>query len=197
MRISSYERPQSSFLSVEKDMGLIIDDILKNPRIQRLLYYTSADALDKPDLTDDQRLSLLEHNIKIVPKITVDPVEYNYLLISFNNFIESSNPQFRDNVIEFDIVCHLENWQLKDFQLRPFKIAAELDYMFNDKKLTGIGYTQFLSAQEKVLSDEYAAVCLKYICYHGGEDKYYETTPKHEEQLQKDFWNYRENKKEK
>lgn len=196
MRVQNYERPQSSFLSVEKDMGIIIDNILKNPRLQRLLYYTSADALDKPDLNDDQKLSLLENNIKIVPKITVDNVEYNYLLISFNNFIKSYNDQFRDNVIEFDIVCHLENWQLKDFQLRPFKIAAELDYMFNNKKLTGIGLLEFLSAQEKVLSDEYAAVCLKYIAYHGGEDKYHQTNPKNEEQLQKDFWNYRENKKE-
>ena len=44
--------------------------------------------------------------------------------------------------------------------------------MFNRKKLTGIGNLEFLSAQEKVLSDEYAAVCLKYIAYHGGEDKY-------------------------
>ena len=110
MRVQNYERPQSSFLSVEKDMGIIIDNIMKNPRIQRLLYYTSADALDKPDLTDEQRLTLLENNIKIVPKITVDNVEYNYLLISFNNFVLSSNPEFRDNVIEFDIVCHLENW---------------------------------------------------------------------------------------
>ena len=196
MRVQNYERPQSSFLSVEKDMGIIIDNILKNPRLQRLLYYTSADALDKPDLNDDQKLSLLENNIKIVPKITVDNVEYNYLLISFNNFIKSYNDQFRDNVIEFDIVCHLENWQLKDFQLRPFKIAAELDYMFNNRKLTGIGLLEFLSAQEKVLSDEYAAVCLKYIAYHGGEDKYHQVNPKNEEQLQKDFWNYKENKKE-
>ena len=196
MRIQNYERPQSSFLSVEKDMGIIIDNILKNPRLQRLLYYTSADALDKPDLNDDQRLSLLENNIKIVPKITVDNVEYNYLLISFNNFVKSYNDQFRDNIIEFDIVCHLENWQLKDFQLRPFKIAAELDYMFNNRKLTGIGLLEFLSAQEKVLSDEYAAVCLKYIAYHGGEDKYHQINPKNEEQLQKDFWNYRKNKKE-
>lgn len=196
MRVQNYERPQSSFLSVEKDMGIIIDNILKNPRLQRLLYYTSADALDKPDLNDDQKLSLLENNIKIVPKITVDNVEYNYLLISFNNFIKSYNDQFRDNIIEFDIVCHLENWQLKDFQLRPFKIAAELDYMFNNRKLTGIGLLEFLSAQEKVLSDEYAAVCLKYIAYHGGEDKYHQVNPKNEEQLQKDFWNYRENKKE-
>jgi len=89
---------------------------------------------------------LLEHNIKIVPKIKVDNIKYNYLLISFNNFLLSNNPEFRDNIIEFDIICHLDNWQLKDFALRPFKIAAELDYMFNYKKLTGIGLLEFLSA---------------------------------------------------
>jgi hypothetical protein len=54
MRITNYEKPQSSFLSVEKDMGIIVDKIYKNPRIQRLLYYTTSDALDRPNLTDDQ-----------------------------------------------------------------------------------------------------------------------------------------------
>ena len=28
---------------------------------------------------------------------------------------------------------------LDDFQLRPYKIAAELDAMFNESRLTGIG----------------------------------------------------------
>ena len=193
MRINNFERPQSSFLSVEKDMGIIVDKIYKNPRIQRLLYYTTSDALDRPNLTDDQQLELLEHNIKIVPKIKVDNTKYNYLLVSFNNFLLSSNPEFRDNIIEFDIICHLDNWQLKDFALRPFKIAAELDFMFNKKKLTGIGLLEFLSAQEKVLTDEYAAVCLKYIAYHGGEDKIKQPNPKDEEQFLKDFKEYEDN----
>ena len=197
MRITNFERPQSSFLSVEKDMGIIVDAIYKNPRIQRLLYYTTSDALDKPNLTNDQQLELLEHNIKIVPKIKVDNEKYNYLLVSFNNFLLSNNPEFRDNIIEFDIICHLDNWQLRDFALRPFKIAAEIDYMFNKKKLTGIGTLEFLSAQEKVLTDEYAAVCLKYIAYHGGEDKYKQPNPRDEGQFIKDFKEYQENKKDK
>lgn len=196
MRIENYEKPHSSFLSVEKDMGIIVDKILNNSRIQRLLYYTSSDALDKPNLNDDQKLELLEHNIKIIPKIKVDNTNYNYLLISFNNFLQSNNPEFRDNIIEFDIICHLDNWQLRDFELRPFKIAAELDTMFNKKKMTGIGLLEFLSAQEKVLSDEYAAICLKYIAYHGGEDKYKQPNPANEEQFQKDFKEYKENLKE-
>lgn len=187
MRVNNYFPPKSSFLSLEKDMGIILNKILDNPRILRLLYYTSKDALDKPNLNDDQILELLEKNIKIVPKIKVDKEVINYLVVSFNNFIESSNPEFRDNVIEFDIICHLDNWQLKDFQLRPFKIAGELDSMFNKVKLTGIGLLEFLSAQEKVLSDEYAAICLKYIAYHGGEDKYRQPNPNDEERFLKDF----------
>lgn len=196
MRIENYEKPHSSFLSVEKDMSIIVNKIFDNPRIQRLLYYTSPDALDRPNLTEDQKIELLKNNIKIVPKIKVDNVNYNYLLVSFNNFLESSNPEFRDNIIEFDIICHLDNWQLRDFELRPFKIAAELDTMFNKKKMTGIGLLEFLSAQEKVLSDEYAAICLKYIAYHGGEDKYRQPNPANEEQFQKDFKEYRKNLKE-
>ena len=196
MRIENYEKPHSSFLSVEKDMSIIVNKIFDNPRIQRLLYYTSPDALDRPNLTEDQKIELLKNNIKIVPKIKVDNVNYNYLLVSFNNFLESNNPEFRDNIIEFDIICHLDNWQLRDFELRPFKIAAELDTMFNKKKMTGIGLLEFLSAQEKVLSDEYAAICLKYIAYHGGEDKYRQPNPANEEQFQKDFKEYRKNLKE-
>ena len=196
MRIENYEKPHSSFLSVEKDMSIIVNKIFDNPRIQRLLYYTSPDALDRPNLTEDQKIELLKNNIKIVPKIKVDNVNYNYLLVSFNNFLESNNPEFRDNIIEFDIICHLDNWQLRDFELRPFKIAAELDTMFNKKKMTGIGLLEFLSAQEKVLSDEYAAICLKYIVYHGGEDKYRQPNPANEEQFQKDFKEYRKNLKE-
>jgi hypothetical protein len=115
MRVDNYQRPHSSFLSVEKDMSIIVDKILKNPRIQRLLYYTTSDALNRPNLTDQQKLELLKNNIKIVPKLKVDNEVYNYLLISFNNFILSNNPEFRDNVIEFDIICHLDNWQLEDF----------------------------------------------------------------------------------
>nr|DAN97183.1 MAG TPA: hypothetical protein [Caudoviricetes sp.] len=45
--------PKSSFLSTEKDTALIVDKIMRNERIKRLLYYTSEDALDKPNITED------------------------------------------------------------------------------------------------------------------------------------------------
>jgi hypothetical protein len=76
----------------------------------------------------------------------VDGSVLNYIIISFDKFAPSKNPEFRDNVIEFDIVCHFDQWQLQDFALRPYKIAAEIDSMFNNTHLTGIGTLQFIGA---------------------------------------------------
>ena len=138
--------PKSSFLSTEKDMNLIVSAMIKNERLKRLLHYTSADALSKKNLTEDETLKLFGKNIKIVPKLTVDKSVLNYIIISFDNFTPSGNPEFRDNIIEFDIICHFDQWNLKDFALRPYKIAAEIDSMFNGKHLTGIGELNFLGA---------------------------------------------------
>ncbi len=197
MRIDGYHIPKSSFLSMEKDTGIIVNEILKNNRLKKLLYYTTSDAMEKPNLTEDQSLSLLGTNIKIVPKLYVDGSVLNYVLINFDNFTPSENPEFRDNTIQFDIVCHFDQWNLRDYALRPYKIAGEIDSMFNLKKLTGIGYLEFMGATQIVLTDEFAGLCLMYRTVHGGEDeKYMPTYPDKnsgkikEEQFIKEFKDY-------
>lgn len=171
MKIETYQYPKSSFLSVDKDMSLIITYLLKNERLKKLLYYTSRDCLTRPRLNDAQTLELIENNIKLFPKLYVDPAVRTYITLSFDNFVESGNPQFRDNTVEFDIICHMDQWNLGDFQLRPFKIAGEIDSMLNNQKLTGIGRLQFVTAQEIVMTDEFSGLCLMYQATHGGEDE--------------------------
>lgn len=197
MRIDGYHIPKSSFLSVEKDTGIIVNEILKNNRLKKLLYYTTSDAMEKPNLTEDESLSLLGTNIKIVPKLYVDGSVLNYILINFDNFTPSENPEFRDNTVQFDIICHFDQWNLRDYALRPYKIAGEIDSMFNLKKLTGIGYLEFVGATQIVLTDEFAGLCLMYRTVHGGEDeKYMPTYPDKnsgkikEEQFIKEFKDY-------
>ena len=187
MRIDSAKLPKSSFLSMEKDMNLIINKMFKNERLKRLLYYTDRNALNRPNLTEDQSLELINNNIKIVPKMYVDGSVLNYIIINFKNFTPSGNPEFRDNIIEFDIICHFDQWQLQDFALRPYKIAAEIDSMFNNTHLTGIGELQFVGATQTVLTDEFAGVCLLYEATHGEEDKKFMPNLKDEERFLKDF----------
>lgn len=181
-------QPKSSFLSLEKDMGLIINLMLKNERLKKLLYYTTKDCMSLPKLTEDQTIELMGKNIKNVPKLYVDKSVLNYIIINFDNFYtNASNPEFRDNIVEFDIICHFDQWQLKDFQLRPYKIAAEIDSMFDKTHLTGIGKLEFAGANQILLTDEFAGLCLLYRAVHGEEDKKFQTTPELEEQFLKDF----------
>ena len=187
MKINNYHPPKSSFLSINKDMRLLIDKFLANDRLCKLLYYTDCNALDKPKLTDDEKIGMFGQNLKIVPKLYVDGSVLNYIIINFDNFVESSNPEFRDNIIEFDIICHFDQWQLKDFDLRPYRIAAEIDSMLNQQKLTGIGEIEFLGANQILLTDEFAGVCLMYRTYHGEEDKKKMPNPADQEKFEQEF----------
>ena len=188
MKIQNYIYPKSSFLSAEKDMNIIVDRMMKNDRLKKMLYYTTRDCLDRPRVTDDQALEMFGKNIKIVPKLYVDGSVLNYIIISFDNFmINATNPEFRDNVIEFDIICHFDQWHMKDFALRPYKIAAELDTMFDEQRLTGIGKLEFIGANQIILTDEYAGLCVMYKAIHGEEDKKGTLNPADQKELDSNF----------
>ena len=188
MKIQNYTYPKSSFLSAEKDMNIIVDRIMKNDRLKKMLYYTTRDCLDRPKLTEDETIEMFGKQIKIVPKLYVDGSVLNYMIISFDNFSRNANnPEFRDNIVEFDIICHFDQWHMKDFELRPYKIAAELDSMFSDQKLTGIGELKFLGANQMILTDEYAGLCVMYQAIHGEEDKKNMPNPADEEAFRANF----------
>lgn len=188
MKIDGVKIPKSSFLSTEKDLEIVVNHLCKNERLKRLLYYTTPDAIDKPNLDDEQMIQLFKKNIKLIPKLYVDGSVLNYVVISFDNFIPNdTNPEFRDNIIEFDIVCHYDQWHLKDYQLRPYRIAAEIDSMIDKTHLTGIGKLEFLGGNQIILTDEYAGLCLMYTAIHGEEDKKFMSNPNDEERFLKDF----------
>lgn len=188
MKIDGVKIPKSSFLSTEKDLEIVVNHLCKNERLKRLLYYTTPDAIDKPNLNDEQMIQLFKKNIKLIPKLYVDGSVLNYVVISFDNFIpNNTNPEFRDNIIEFDIICHYDQWHLKDYQLRPYRIAAEIDSMIDKTHLTGIGKLEFLGGNQIILTDEYAGLCLMYTAIHGEEDKKFMPNPNDEERFLKDF----------
>ena len=173
MKKATYQFPKSSFISIEKDMGTIVDMMLKNNRLKKLLYYNVENCLFQENLTEDQSLELIKDGyIRMVPKLYVDKDVLNYIIISFDNFTPNmTNPEFRDNIISFDIICHFNQWQMPNFQLRPYKIAAEIDTLFNNRHLSGIGELQFLGANQILINDEFGGISLMYSAVHGEDDK--------------------------
>lgn len=188
MKIVNYIEPKSRYLSIDKDLSIIIEGFLKNKNLKKLLHYTTPDALNKQNLTEEESVALVGKNIKIVPKLYIDGSVLTYVIISFDNFTaNNTNPEFRDNIVTFDIICHFDQWQLKDMQLRPYRIAAEIDTMFDNKHLSGIGTFQFMGANQIVLNDEFAGLTVMYSAIHGGEDEKNPLNPAKEEKMEEDF----------
>lgn len=172
MKVGQEHFPKSSFLSVEKDLSLITKKLMNNQRLMKLLYYTQKDCLTAVDLTEAQILSMINKQIKIVPKLEINDECPIFLVITMDNFIPNNqNTEFRDCTINFDILCHPDHWNLGDFKLRPHKIAGEIDAMINKQKLTGIGELQFTTASNLVLNDSLMGLTLIYTAIHGVEDK--------------------------
>lgn len=178
---------KSSFLSCEKDTETIIRKLFVDSRpysdvLKRLLLINTSDCLE--DMTNQTYIDKIKNTsiaemrkegyIRLTPKIKLGENEEvkSYLVISFDNFSPTAtNPQFRDNVIMIDIICHTDYWEMGDYRLRPLKIAGYIDGILNECRLSGIGKLQFIGCNEIVLSEELSGYCLMYAAVHGSDDE--------------------------
>ena len=173
MKHNSYEYPKSSLLGMPKDAAIIIDRILSNPNLLRLLVYETRDWQSQPLPNGEQIKELFtSHQISSVPKIKIDSKEKTYIRLTYGTVIRNaSNPEYRDNTFGIDIICHYDNWDLGDFELRPYRVAGEIDAMLDKTHLTGIGELEFVSATPNVYNEEFAGVSLTYLAVRGHEDQ--------------------------
>ena len=187
MRTSKYaDEFKSSFLSCEKDAETIIRKLFIDSRpysdyLKRLLLINTEDCLT--DMTNPKYIKKIKETsvqdlhdqgyIRLIPKMTFGEHEEckSYILISFDRFSPNyNNPYFRDCVVEIDIVCQPEYWNLGNFKLRPLKIAGYIDGILNNSKLSGIGTLNFLGCDEIVLNQNISGYCLLYKAIHGNDD---------------------------
>lgn len=175
----------SSFLSCEKDAELIIQKLFVDSRpysdiLKRLLLINTKDCLydmtnpvyeKKIKDTSVQKLIELGY-VRLTPKILLGENEdvKTYIRISFDSFRPSKNPHFRDCIVEIDIICNSEYWDLGNYRARPIKIAGYIDSILDECKLTGIGTLQFLGMNELVLDENLCGYCLMYTATHGNDD---------------------------
>lgn len=177
---------RSSFLSCEKDAETIIKKLFVDSRpysdyLKRLLLINTKDCL--VDTTNQVYIDKIKKTsvadmrqqqvIKLSPKLTMGEHEEvkSYILITFDNFSPNKeNDYYRDCIIEIDIICHTDYWDLDGFAVRPIKIAGYIDGILNNAKLSGIGTLDFLSCNEIVLNQELSGYCLMYRAVHGSDD---------------------------
>ena len=177
----------SSFLSCDKDAERIIRRLFIESRpysdeLKRLLVINTKDCLSDREnpiylkKLEEMSVSRMmdEGYIKLVPKIRLPEHEEikSYIILTFDNFTPNpTNPEFRDCLVTFDIVCHTDYWDVGDYRVRPLKIVGYIDGLLNKTKLTGIGTLQFAGCNELILSEDLSGYTLTYKAIHGSDDQ--------------------------
>ena len=176
---------KSSFLSCEKDTETIIKKLFVDSKpysdmLKRLLLINTPDCLN--DMTNPAYLKKIKETsiqdlkeqgyLRFGPKIALGENEEvkSYIRLSFDHFTPSRNEYFRDCIVEIDILCHPEYWDIGNFRQRPLKIAGYIDGILNENKLSGIGTLNFAGCNELLLDENLAGYCLMYTAVHGNDD---------------------------
>lgn len=185
MNLTRENELKSSFLSCEKDVELIIKKLFVSGKrysdqLKRLLLLNTNDCLDQSNESYSEIIKntsikeLIEGKyFTLIPKIKLLEHEEvkSYIILTFDNFVETSNPEFRDCEVNFDILCHMDYWDIGDYKTRPLKIAGIIDGLLNNTKLTGIGELHFSSMRQLILSDTLAGYSLTFEATHGSDDR--------------------------
>jgi hypothetical protein len=185
---------RSTFLSCGKDQELIWRKLLVeskpySDKLKRLLIINTPDCLDRTQAQYQDKINTYtikkmkdEQYIKAVPKLSFGEHEEvkSYIMLEFDDFTPTQNPEYRDCVISFSIICHLDYWEMEDYQLRPWMIAGYIDGILNEARLSGIGTLQFLGASQLVLNEYLGGVLIRYVATHSensDSEKIYDKLP--------------------
>jgi hypothetical protein len=141
----------------------ILNKLVNNQRICRLLKYQVRDPFS--DIYEDvDGVDLLNRQILAVPKVFDASTEkMSYIVAVFDNFVVNQfNPEFKISTVRFDVACPYDEWVLDENSLRPYLIMQEIDNMFNQAKLSGIGNLQFHRADMLTLSPQIGGFSMEY-----------------------------------
>ena len=141
----------------------IANKLMQNQRLCRLLKYQVRDPFNEK-YEDVDGIDLLNKQIMIVPKIFDDSTEKtSYIVAIFSGFTTNMlNPDYKLSTVRFDVACPYDEWVLDGKSLRPYLMMQEIDNMFNQAQMEGIGTLQFVRAESIVLTPQIGGYSMLY-----------------------------------
>jgi len=137
----------AKFSELNSNLMDILIRLISSQNLCKLLTYASDNPFAENDINDTS--NLLFNKIFPTPKLpdtveSIQDVKSSLLTVVFDDFSLSGNPKFKNVTVSFSIYCHVDIWQMKGTgKLRPYSIMEEIDNLFNNEKVIGLGKMQF------------------------------------------------------
>lgn len=119
----------------------IVNRLLANDDLVKLLYYNDKDPLSNDSLTSEQKSTeVFEKLIKIIPRVGPKETANSIVAIRVVNGNRlDSNAEFKRVRIDIEVFVPLTQWIIKSTNLRPFAILGEIQKSLDGKTINGLG----------------------------------------------------------
>lgn len=129
--------------------------LLANDDLIKLLYYTDINPLGCPALSNQEKQSLFNDLVCVVPRVGTREDSRSAIAIYIPKAQGlSGNSEFKNVSIAIDIFVPLTQWIIQDSNLRPFAIMGEIQKSLRDKTINGLGKIQGGDFDLILLTDE-------------------------------------------
>lgn len=148
------------FKELNDNLFKVLSAITDNNDLCKLIHYNTDDPLNQPNIDGNsllfKKIFPYNFNVEILSEAS------SILNVSFTSFESGrNNIAYKNGIITFTVLCHHELHKMNE-GLRPFFIAHEIDKLFNDQRVIGIGTMQFDRYREIWASKDYSGCQLSY-----------------------------------
>lgn len=152
---------ENRFSNLSKNMNNMLMMLCKSEKLAKYLFYGSNNPLKEDRIpTISELLNSHIYPYPFTPETTGDAK--SILNVNFDNFrLTRTNPEFKAGVVSFIILCHHSIWSVRG-GLRPFLIMAEIDKMFNQQSVAGIGKLSFKEGNLVWANDKFSGYKVSY-----------------------------------
>lgn len=159
------ENNMRNFRNIGTNLFKILTKLAGNKELCRLLTYPMPDIYNQALPTDSECLQLINKNLLLVPKIPdITTDKGSFVVILFEDMeLNEENNEFLLSKITFDILCPLTDWIVEAESLRPFLIMAEINEMFNGKKLNNVGVLKLFTAERFTLTPDLGGYTMTFL----------------------------------
>lgn len=151
------------FEELNENINTVLMTMLGSQNLCKLLYYNDNNPLSMPDLTDTG--VVLFQNLFITPIVPkIEDTAKSLITVVLDDFsLGRTNTAFKTSKITFNVLIHIDLWMmLGTGKLRPYSILNEIDKLFNQQRILGIGKLEFSNARWMGISDAWQGYQVNY-----------------------------------
>lgn len=130
-----------AYARIDENISDILDKIISNETIQKILYFDDPNALKKDLPLNFDKFSLYNSSVWDIPKIPEPENEQKTLLLMYLKKADkagSNNVYQYDMTIEINVMSHIDTWKLEEGLKRPYIMCDIIDNIVQNAKTKSI-----------------------------------------------------------